>query len=260
MRGTAAVLAVCAACAGFCASTETIVFDKGRTGVKKAQAMMRLHGGLIETKESLQGKIVIVDERDEADTRQLAEPLANFHKINRYRIDVLARRADGAGCKEKLAALGAQVGVFVVSDDTSPTLLVAPEDGWAVVNARTLVRGVEKSRLAPLRIQKEVMRALGFVCGGHSSQFAESLARAVTKPSDLDLVADAALPYDVMASFRAYLEAFGVTPYKTQLYDKACQEGWAPAPTNDVQKAIWDKVHATPKTPIKIEFDPKKGR
>ena len=42
-------------------------------------------------------------------------------------------------------------------------------------------------------------------------------------------------------------------------YKKACQEGWVSAPTNDIQKAIWDKVHAAPKNPMKIEFDSKKG-
>ena len=45
-----------------------------------------------------------------------------------------------------------------------------------------------------------------------------------------------------------------------RFYSAAVQEGWAPTPTDTVQKAIWDKVNATPKTPMKIEFDPKKGR
>ena len=52
----------------------------------------------------------------------------------------------------------------------------------------------------------------------------------------------------------------GVTPARKGIYEAACQQGWAPAPTNDIQKAIWDKVHAVPATPMKIEFDPKKGR
>ena len=43
-------------------------------------------------------------------------------------------------------------------------------------------------------------------------------------------------------------------------HKKACQEGWAPAPTNDVQKAIWEKVHAIPDKPMTIEFDPKKDK
>ena len=47
-------------------------------------------------------------------------------------------------------------------------------------------------------------------------------------------------------------------PGKRSVYRKACEEGWAPAPTNDVQKAIWDKVHAMPTEPIKIKPETKK--
>ena len=42
------------------------------------------------------------------------------------------------------------------------------------------------------------------------------------------------------------------------VYRKACEEGWAPQPTNDVQKAIWDKVHAMPTEPLKIKPETKK--
>ena len=35
------------------------------------------------------------------------------------------------------------------------------------------------------------------------------------------------------------------------------EEGWSPSPTNDVQRAIWEKVHAIPDKPLTIEFDPK---
>ena len=43
-------------------------------------------------------------------------------------------------------------------------------------------------------------------------------------------------------------------------YRQACQEGWAPAPTNAVQRAIWNKVHQIPDSPLVIEFDPKRDR
>ena len=56
------------------------------------------------------------------------------------------------------------------------------------------------------------------------------------------------------------MRAYGVTPGNIETYETACCQGWAPTPTNDLQKAIWDKVHAIPATPMKIEFDPKKGR
>ena len=56
------------------------------------------------------------------------------------------------------------------------------------------------------------------------------------------------------------LEKRGVKMVKVGTYRQACQEGWAPAPKNDEQKAIWNQVHAIPDKPIKIEFDPKKDK
>ena len=55
-----------------------------------------------------------------------------------------------------------------------------------------------------------------------------------------------------------YLLSLGVKPYRLTTYRKACEEGWANPPTNDVQKAIWDKVHAMPTEPIKIKPETKK--
>ena len=50
----------------------------------------------------------------------------------------------------------------------------------------------------------------------------------------------------------------GVSTLRFATYWQACKEGWAPAPTNDVQKAIWDKVHSLPTAPLKIAPEPKK--
>ena len=55
-------------------------------------------------------------------------------------------------------------------------------------------------------------------------------------------------------------EKAGVTKSKMTTYLKACQEGWAPAPTNDYQKAIWEETRKLPEKPLQIKFDPKKGR
>ena len=43
-------------------------------------------------------------------------------------------------------------------------------------------------------------------------------------------------------------------------YRTACQQGWAPAPTNDAQRTIWQEVHQIPDKPITIKFDPKRDK
>lgn len=38
-------------------------------------------------------------------------------------------------------------------------------------------------------------------------------------------------------------KAKGIAPYVATTYRQACADGWAPAPTNEYQKAIWDSFH-----------------
>ncbi len=61
-------------------------------------------------------------------------------------------------------------------------------------------------------------------------------------------------------SITQFQKSHGVTQGKHTVYLVACQEGWAPPPTNEYQKAIWDKVHATPSKPIKITYDKDKQK
>jgi len=51
-----------------------------------------------------------------------------------------------------------------------------------------------------------------------------------------------------------------VRPVYRASYAAACQEGWAPPPTNEYQRAIWNDVHKIPEKPMKIDFDPAKGK
>ncbi len=260
MKLASVTLAVFAATAAVAETAETKTVERGhKMPAPVVEMNMRRHGGFLERPGSFEGKFVIIDERTSPDTEQLFKAVETVVKQQRYNFVVLAGKEKGEKClKKKLAALGANVGVFVVEDDVAPSLVIAPEEGWAVVNVKPLVKGVEKSRLAPARIRKEVLRAIGFVAGGMSTRYATSLAGAVTKPDDLDKY-DLQLPLDVIGSFKDNLAAFGVTPYQRTTYREACKQGWAPAPTNDYQKVVWTEYHTKPTEPMKIKFDPKKG-
>ena len=79
----------------------------------------------------------------------------------------------------------------------------------------------------------------------------------VGKPSDLDKLVEE-VPVDISMRTIEYLSKMGVTPIQYTTYYRAVQQGWAAAPTNDIQKAIWDKVHAMPTAPLKIKPETKK--
>ena len=83
----------------------------------------------------------------------------------------------------------------------------------------------------------------------------------VKTPEDLDAVKiEFPMPLPLLGAIGNHMVKAGMEATVTAYYRQACTEGWAPAPTNEVQKAIWDKAHAVPAKPMKIEFDPKTGK
>ena len=63
-----------------------------------------------------------------------------------------------------------------------------------------------------------------------------------------------------MARMQKMWKRFGVKKEHRIPYRVAVQEGWAAQPTNEYQRAVWDEVRHIPEKPIRIEFDPKKGK
>ena len=81
---------------------------------------------------------------------------------------------------------------------------------------------------------------------------------------DVDDLATEMISPEGAGAMTSCLAKMGVRPYVKSNYKKACREGWAPAPTNEFKKVIYEKVKAEqskePTKGIKIEYDPKKGR
>ena len=159
---------------------------------------------------------------------------------------------------------GANVVLVVVDDPAAPTMLVAPEDRWAVVNTAKLVDdlpgGNAKRKFFVPRARKELIKAFSLLCGGGASQFPGNIMNTAAV-RELDLVKEQ-IPIDMVDFWTRYLGSVGVTPKETTTYKQACREGWAPSPTNDVQKAIWEKAQAEkergPANPITIQPPKKK--
>ena len=159
----------------------------------------------------------------------------------------------------KLWPLAGIIFIFIVwRDDCDVPMLFAPEQHWAIVNAKTLVEDNPGEVAFRTRLIKEATRAFAYVCGSGGSNGGGDLMDAKDVKALDDVQAE--LPFDIQARFETHLRDMGITPWEETTYLRACQEGWAPPPTNDVQRAIWEKVHQIPDKPIKIEFDPKKDK
>ena len=214
---------------------------------------IRKEGGLVLEPNTQKGEIAYVNCQSVAKDDWIEESATYFRREAKFKISV----SKGAFDLKSPKIVG-DMTLFVIDDPAMPNILVAPENRWAMVNVAPLKS--DKEPFFRARVLKDLTRGFAMLCGASDSQFPGALTSAITKVEDLDHHTDHRLPVDLFIRFKKYMKPFGVAPGNIETYETACCQGWAPPPTNDVQRAIWDKVHAIPKNPMKIEFDPKKGR
>lgn len=207
-------------------------------------------GGYLPTPKSYKGLVALVNRQTRVDETNLVAIAELFERETRCKFRVV-REAEGA-----------TVRLTVIDDPKEPVMLLAPDDRWGVVNLAKVVDDLPgesaRAKFFVPRARKLVVKALSILCGGAASTFPGNVMNAASA-RELDELKEQ-VPFDMTQKYASYLPRVGVTPKVEVTYRTACREGWAPAPTNEAQKAIWEKVHAIPATPMKIEFDSKKGR
>ena len=230
------------------------------------EVKLKIFGGDVVKPGSQKGKIVFLNSQKKLDKSEIEAAVGTLHKSAKFNFEIHSLEMDNAFSMPSVKAMcdkfNAPVTVVLIDNSDAPTTLIAPEERWALVNIGKLSEGLKSgplySRMFAARCRKQIIRTFSLLCGGGSSQFPGNMM-ATASVKDLDTVQEF-IPIDMGARWTDYLKNLGVTPAYQRTYKQACVEGWAPAPTNEYQKAIWDRIHATPKNPMKIEFDPKKGR
>lgn len=220
-----------------------------------ADRRYRMTGGDIDTPGSNQGKILILDTQTRFAGSETTNVIASIYEMTKlpiaYEKGTAAEAADPAATLKNRKA---NVVVYILDDKTSPAMLVAPEDHWVKMNVGKLDKGLEGAlakNMFAQRCRKELIRSFTYACGGATSQFPNNVM-AIGKLEDLDFVKEF-VPVDMQMRYDKYLKEIGVTAKRTTTYANACKSGWAPAPTNDVQKAVWNRIHELPTKPITIE-------
>lgn len=207
-------------------------------------------GGFVVQKGSAKGTIHIVNAQKAVDRKELVEATEAIRKDVRYDFTIVDREVKPVAGKcpymQIKKELNAQVLVVVVDVADAPTLLGAPEDGWAVVNVSRLAEGLvtenAKKKFVADRARKEILRAFCYAAGGIGTQFPGNVL-AVSSLKELDYCGEF-LPMDAVQRVMETLFKKGLVPERAGTYRKACMEGWAPAPTNSFQKAFWDRYMA----------------
>lgn len=216
----------------------------------KRAARIAAEGGFVS--RPIKGKVLRI--RVETDKITVAEVEAEA-KLMRSLLRV-AIEVQGKGAAESKNDVGGMI-LLAEQGEKAPSLLCAPEDYWANVNVTKLMAGEPDAATLKSRIVKELWRALGYTFGAAHPQQFTCVMRPISRPGELDFEKIATLSPMPVMGVKATLKALDFAAGGETTYRRACEEGWAAQPTNDVQKAIWEKVHQIPTKPLKIEFDPK---
>jgi len=133
--------------------------------------------------------------------------------------------------------------VIVICDSPSqPALLVAPESRWVLVNVDALGGSDTQPDKLAERAHKELWRAFGYLMGAANSTYEHCLLKPVFSNADLDALSCSTISPEPFGKFMAQAKKLGIKIIRPTTYRKAVEEGWAPAPTNDIQRAIWDEL------------------
>ena len=221
-------------------------------------------GGIAVQQGSKQGCIGFVNAQSKIPTSEIIKVVSNLKKLFSQDMRIHSGKVKELPNRKEVESAGLTIAVFAVDDPSLPTLLAAPEERWSLVNVAKIDKGLPKGPVATTfianRFRAELMRAFSLVAGGASSQYPNNIHTA-TDLAQLDSMDADALTMDVVMRCQNHLlNNLKIKPERVVSYRMAVQEGWAPAPTNDIQKAIWDKVHAMPTAPIKIKPETKKVR
>jgi len=165
------------------------------------------------------------------------------------RLPVVAQDMGGGRRRDARALIGRLLGdagtaaVVVLCDAAGePPLLVAPESRWAVVSVAALAADKPSAEVLAARVRKEQWRAFAYVMGAANSNIEHCLMKPVFSTGDLDALRPLTISPEPVNKITQQAARLGISPARVTSYRRACEEGWAPAPTNDIQRAVWDEV------------------
>ena len=231
--------------------------------LEAARAMRAEKVGGLVTKAPSGKEILIVD-------RQSAVKLddwKDFYELMKHVVHAPASyvkvdKPEGcplAAASEALKMKNAGVAILVVEDDKLPSLTIAPETGWAVVNVKAVGSDGAKGQALAQRVKKEVWRAAAYLLGAADTTQKGCIMNYIRESKDLDLLGVTPSMGPIQKMIMGASQR-GIDLGKRRTYKNACKEGWAPPPTNDIQRVIWNEFHEKPSKPLKIKYDPKNGK
>ena len=217
--------------------SQSVIFSAARADGNTAEEF----GGFVES--PAQGIVALYDYQSKVSREDIARfflPSNGFFKL-RFEHRQMTGNFDVRNANK--AKGEAVVAIFIINDPTFPMTLVAPEAKWGVLNTAQISDGNPERRILLDRAEKLLSRVGTELLGGiFSLQVPFSAMQPIYSIADLDNMKGKAISPYSLTQIAYSLPYIGLASARKTTYDQAVREGWAPAPTNDVQRAIWEDV------------------
>lgn len=221
--------------------------ERYKAMMKKREAHLRRTGGLVHT--GTKGRIAYVNCQDKVSDEAMKDVANLFTKNLRADFFVAEKpmKFELAKAMDAVEKSGGNAAIFLVDDPSLPMSLVAMESKWALVNVHPIVQDKPDADKLKERQQKLLLRVSTVLLGGATSDLQISAMQSISSLEDLDRSKGKGVDPKSGIAMMRHLPTIGVLQDKMTSYRKACQEGWAPAPTNEYQKAVWEQERGTKK-------------
>ena len=200
-------------------------------------------GPMIEKPNVVKGYFKYICCTDKINANDLEKTVNSIVMVSRVRLEVAkGKTPDLNNAKASLKECAADAGVFIVEMENMPRIMLAPEDGWAIVNVTALSADNPNRETLVKRVNIELIRAFSYICGSASDQRSVVMG-PIADLKDLDAIPSATfVPFNLQNIVKS-LANFGIVPRAVASYRAACKQGWAYQPTNEIERAIWNEVH-----------------
>ena len=248
--------------AALCVAASAFAADAASTRRGRPKGLAKPSGGIVE--KVYGGKVLRVLNAQSAISADKLSPLTQkIRWTTLLPVEIVTGDIPKDACPIEAAnALVAQekvgAGVLLVENGRLPMLLTSPDSRWAILNVVMLSSDDPSPEKLFGRFTKVYWCAVARALGVGNSCYQGCVLAPFTNLKELDKLGalqPCPEPFNKMIDSAA---AYGIHTLSIASYRDACRQGWAPPPTNDVQKAIWDEVHEMPTEPIKIKPETRK--
>ena len=206
-------------------------------------AMAERNGGFVKPVSNGKSVLLIDARKDSSDS--LADDFVKRLRVTLPLPFTIRKESVPAGpflkaCRAMKGEEHPAVILLVEADGNAAGLEAYPEEAISIVNA-TRYKAPDTNTTRE-RLRKELWRALGLAVGGYGIMQPGCILSPVFSVEELDTVKGSVLsPMRYTGIYKA-MDSLDLVKDREVLYSSAVRQGWAPPPTNDIQRALWKKA------------------